>query len=682
MNHKHKWLFEQCASISGSKISVKKFISTFSNTKYNNNRREIMGILEHSGCKAEGWKSSIEEVGFPAVAMSPSGEATVIAGKNKNGSFKVKTKSDTFDTFSFETGTEFIGISKNDATSSAITAFELFKTAALSQKNIFINAALASLIINIIALAASFYSMQVYDRVIPMQGLSTLFALTIGVMIAISFETVLKLIRSKIMDDAVAHIDSFCSQDIYSRVLNIRMDAFPRSVGTLSGQLQSYISIRSLITSASVYILVDIPFAILFFITVIAIGNLAMGAVVAIFFVVSFLSGVFFKNKTDSLIRKTTDASNQKTGLLVETIDKIETIKATSAEWSFLNKWNMLTKEAIANDIKIKHYTELSSHISTFLQQASYICIVAVGAYAITMSTTMTVGSLIACTILSGRMLQPVTMLPGLILQIGKAKTALEDIQKVYSLKQDNHDIDRPLDPLFHTHDLRCQNIEFKYGEKTVFEAKKLSIGHGEKVAVLGSIGSGKSVMLKILSGLMKPSNGELLVGGLQTQHIAKDAMGKVIGYMPQDTKLISGTIRDNIVLGCAFVDDKEIIEACSKSGLIHIIKTLPLGLDTNISESGNNVSGGQKQLIAITRLFVQKPKIWILDEPTSGMDDATENMVLRAIMATLKQDDILIIATHKQQVLNIASRIMVVANGAIITDGAKDEIVNRLTRK
>ncbi len=484
------------------------------------------------------------------------------------------------------------------------------------------------------------------------------------------------------MDDAVVHIDSFCSRDIYSRVLNIRMDAFPKSVGTLSGQLQSYTSIRSLITSASVYILVDIPFAILFFITVIAIGNLAMGAVVAIFFVVSFLSGIFFKNKTDSLIRKTTDASNQKTGLLVETIDKIETIKATSAEWSFLNKWNMLTKEAIVNDIKIKHYTELSSHISTFLQQASYICIVAVGAYAITMSTTMTVGSLIACTILSGRMLQPVTMLPGLILQIGKAKTALEDIQKVYSLKQDNHDIDRPLDPLFHTHDLRCRNIEFKYGEKTVFEAKKLSIGHGEKVAVLGSIGSGKSVMLKILSGLMKPSNGELLVGGLQTQHIAKDAIGKVIGYMPQDTKLISGTIRDNIALGCTFVDDKEIIEACSKSGLIHIIKTLPLGLDTNISESGNNVSGGQKQLIAITRLFVQKPKIWILDEPTSGMDDATENMVLCAIMGELESDSILVIATHKQQVLNIASRIMVVANGAIVTDGAKDEIVNRLTRK
>jgi ATP-binding cassette subfamily C protein LapB len=556
----------------------------------------------------------------------------------------------------------------------------MFKSIARKQKKYLHYAIIASISINLLALASSFYSMQIYDRVIPTNGISTLIALTIGVGIAIFLEMILKLSRGSIIDQASKNMDIEYSHNIFDRFLSVRSDNLPKGIGTLSSKINSYVSVRGFITTATIFILIDFPFAFFFLGIIVLVGGFDIGLLIFTFIVISVLIGFIFKNKIEALTKSSTMASHKKHGLLVESVENAQKIKTTGASWSVINKWSQFSEDAINDDIHIKHYTDISSFLATFTQQISYVATVAFGAYLIGSTSDLTMGSLIAITILSNKVFQPMAQIPGLFVQWGKAKVAVEDLDGLYKLASDNEGVDRPITSQLQSYSIHCKELKFAYNEDSVvLNVPNLQIQPGERVAILGVIGAGKSTLLKMLSGLYKPSAGKVLLDGIDIQQLSKDNVSNTIGYLEQDTKLFSGTLRDNLSIGLVNVTDGQILKVCKLTGLISLISALPKGLDTEVPEGGESVSGGQRQLIALTRMLIGNSKILLLDEPTASMDEGTERHLLATLQQNLTKEQTLVVVTHKPALLSLVDRIVIMTEKGIIADDKKEVVLKML---
>jgi ATP-binding cassette subfamily C protein LapB len=620
---------------------------------------------------------------LPNFAIVPNFGVVFIYEQTKDGEYKAQSKDGIKIFKSFPLNTRFANLRKKEVSKEKTSAYEMFKKVALEQKRLLVYAAAATFSINTLALGTSLYTMQVYDRVVPTGAISTLVALTIGVFIAIFLEMMIKFSRSVLLDYATKKMDIEYSNDIFERFLRIRCDALPKSIGTLTGQLQSYNNVRAFITSAAMFLFIDLPFSIIFILAIFVIGGFAMGLVPIGFLILSLIVGFIFRKKIEQASKNSSMASYKKMGLMVETVENSENIKATGAGFNILNNWNRLTQEAVDDDIEIRHYSDMSSYITAFLQQLSYIAIVSLGAYLVAENGTITMGALIAMTILSGRILQPIAQLPNQFVQWGKASLAVKDLDNVYKLASDNDGITRPLSPYLDTTNIRCKDISFGYTENSnVISVSELNIKQGEKVAILGAIGSGKSTFLKILAGLYKPTKGFVYLDGIDMQLIKRDFLTENMSYLPQTTKLFAGTLRDNLIFGMIGISDEQIIEAAKLTGLIGLINALPNGLDTVVPEGGESVSGGQKQLIALTRMIVANKKIILLDEPTASMDEGTERQIISMLHQKLSPEQTMVVVTHKPIVLNMVDRIIVLTPNGVAVDGTKEEVLAKLTPK
>ena len=620
---------------------------------------------------------------LPNFAIVPNFGVVFIYEQTKEGEYKAQSKDGIKIFKSFPANTRFANLRKKEVSKEKTSAYEMFKKVALEQKRLLVYAAAATFSINTLALGTSLYTMQVYDRVVPTGAISTLVALTIGVFIAIFLEMMIKFSRSVLLDYATKKMDIEYSNDIFERFLRIRCDALPKSIGTLTGQLQSYNNVRAFITSAAMFLFIDLPFSIIFILAIFVIGGFAMGLVPIGFLILSLIVGFIFRKKIEQASKNSSMASYKKMGLMVETVENSENIKATGAGFNILNNWNRLTQEAVDDDIEIRHYSDMSSYITAFLQQLSYIAIVSLGAYLVAENGTITMGALIAMTILSGRILQPIAQLPNQFVQWGKASLAVKDLDNVYKLASDNDGITRPLSPYLDTTNIRCKDISFGYTENSnVISVSELNIKQGEKVAILGAIGSGKSTFLKILAGLYKPTKGFVYLDGIDMQLIKRDFLTENMSYLPQTTKLFAGTLRDNLIFGMIGISDEQIIEAAKLTGLIGLINALPNGLDTVVPEGGESVSGGQKQLIALTRMIVANKKIILLDEPTASMDEGTERQIISMLHQKLSPEQTMVLVTHKPIVLNMVDRIIVLTPNGVAVDGTKEEVLAKLTPK
>ncbi len=560
------------------------------------------------------------------------------------------------------------------------TARELFRRVLREQRPSFLLAAAASLLVNLLALASSLYSMQVYDRVIPTQGLSTLTVLTFGALLALVFELVIKLSRSSILEAAVRRMDLKLSHAIFKRLLGIRVDQFPASVGSLSAQVRSHEAIRGFVAAATMYAVVDAPFALLFLGVMWLLAGAEIVVVPTVFFFVALAVGAMYRARIAAHAGTASAAGNRKHGVLVETIENAENIKAAGTGWAHLSKWNGLSRQAIDDELKIKHYSESSAHFAAFMQQASYIVMIAVGAYIAATSTRLTTGGLIACSILSGRVLAPVGMLPGLIVQWAHARVAMVNLERIFTLEQDNHEVGHPLAPPKLNGGFRVEDVRFAYPNRPpVVTVARLEIRPGQKVAILGPVGAGKSTLLKVMAGLYKPQQGRVLVDGLDVQQIAREHLSQHLGYLPQCVRLVAGTLRENLTSGLPDIGDAALLAACQATGLMTLIALHPKGLDLEIGEGGTGVSGGQARLIGLTRLVLSKPSIWLLDEPTSSMDEMTERQCLRLVQDSMSCDQTLVLVTHKPQLLALVDRIVVLTHEGVMLDGPRDAVLRRL---
>lgn len=558
-------------------------------------------------------------------------------------------------------------------------ARQMIKREFLKQKPTLIEAGIAGVLINVIALVVSFYSMQVYDRVIPSQGYSTLIVLTIGVGIALFFDLAIKFARSYLIEHAVSEMDYSLSRQIFLRFLGVRLDQLPTTVGSLSAQLRGYETIRSFLSASTFYLLVDVPFG-LFFVIMIAIIASPIVALVPLFFLLLALAlGFAMRGMIDAHAEKSTNATNMKTGILVEAIEGAETIKSGGGAWNILSKWLDANSEALTHDMAMKRVSEKSSYLSSMMQQLSYTGLIATGAY-FAAEGHMTMGSLIACSILSGRAIGPITQIPALMVQAGHARSALKNLERVFVLESDNHGVERPLLPDSIKGHYQFERVRFAYqNSPKALVVQDLEIEPGEKVGVIGAVGSGKSTLLRLLTGMYQAVEGRVLLDGLDIDQIDRSFLNERICYLQQEHRLFSGTLRENLLIGMPDPGDARVRDAAEMTGLLSIISNHPKGLDLMISEGGKGLSGGQKQLVAFTRLVLGAANVWLLDEPTASMDGATELGCVNVLKQKISSDDTLVLVTHKPSLLSLVHRIIVVSNHEIVIDGPRDDVLGRL---
>ena len=542
-----------------------------------------------------------------------------------------------------------------------------------------IEVCVASAFIGFLALATSLFSMQVYDRVIPTRSEYTLVILSLGVLLSILIELAMKYARSHLMDYIIVGLDNRLSREIFNRLLQLRVDQIPASVGSLAGQMRGYEQVRGFYTASTWFTLIDLPLAVIFIIVIMLVASPWVAVVPLIFGGIALLIGFSIRKKIMQQAKDGAALSNMKTGLLVEAVEGIETIKAGSGGWKFLSRWIGVNGKTIESDLKMRGATESVGYLSATVQQISYAALVVVGSLVV-MQGHMTMGALIASSILSGRILAPIMAIPGLLVQHAHAQAALEGLEKLYILKTDHHGTDRPLVPSqIHGH-YGLSDIKFAYGDNPpALVVPKLEIQPKERIAILGPIGAGKSTLLRLLSGLYHPQEGRVLLDNLDLAHINRQVVNQYVGYLQQDHRLFQGTLRENLLIGLPDPGDDALLTAMRRTGMDRFVASHPKGLDRAIMEGGKGLSGGQRQLVAFTRLVLCSPSVMLLDEPTATMDDEQERRCLQVLAQEAQAGKSMVIVTHKPSVLPLVTRIIVIAGHGIVLDGPRDAVLQQL---
>jgi ATP-binding cassette subfamily C protein LapB len=562
-----------------------------------------------------------------------------------------------------------------------VKASSIFRRALLTRRGAIATALLATLMVNIIALVTSLYSMQVYDRVIPRSGFSTLWVLTIGVTVALFFDFLLRAVRSLLMEREAADIDMEVSEYFFARAQGVKLEARTGGIGTMAAQLRGIDQVRSLYSSATLFLLADFPFA-LFFLAIIW----WLGGIVVLVPLLAFPLSLGLAALLARLIREATAraqvSSNRKNGLLVESFDSAETVKANRGGWYMLSRWNALVESVISNEEPVRRWSAIANSVFGSLQQVAYVGLIAFGAIEVARGN-MTTGALVAASIIAGRVNGPlVAQLPSMIVQWGYARSSLAMLDQLLALPADGVAGASALRPEKLTGALRFERVEFAYpGQKDGLQIPLLDIKAGERVGLIGGIGSGKTTLLRMMGGLYAPQRGIVTLDGLDMARIADSVLRRDVGYLAQDFRLVNGTLRENLLMGLADPGDQEVLRAAQTTGLSHIIAAHPLGLDLPISEGGRGLSGGQRTLTGLTRLLLANPSLWLLDEPTSNLDAGTEAQVMNALSQQLGRDSTLVLVTHKVALLNLCPRTVVMANGRITHDGPTQAVLDEITR-
>jgi len=559
---------------------------------------------------------------------------------------------------------------------------DLLKSDLGNYKGILAEAVIATFLINMLALAVSLFSMQVYDRVIPTRSEYTLIILASGVFLVIVFEAFMKFSRSRIMDKVVVGLDQYLSREVFQRLLKVRIDQMPGSVGSMAAQLRGYEQVRSFFTASTLFGLVDLPMTIIFISLIAFIGSPLVAVVPVVAAVIAITMGLVARKRIDAIASEGATASYYKTGLLVEAVEGVETIKAGAGSWKFLSRWLDVMNVTIKNDLDMKHANDNLTYFTQMLQQVSYVGIVIVGSFVV-MQGDMTMGGLIACSILGGRVLAPVMSIPNLLVQYAHAKAAKLNIESLFALEQDNQGVAYPLSPTHIKGAYQCDGLAFNYkdNDRSAISIPQLSIKPGERIAILGPIGSGKSTLLKVLAGLYAPTQGRVLLDGLDIHQISRETLSERLGYLQQDHRLFQGTLRENLLIGMAAPNDDILQDTLNRTGLINLVSSHSSGLDLPISEGGKGLSGGQKQLVAFTRLLLTKPDVFLLDEPTASMDNRQEQRCLQVLRQELTQGQTFIVATHKTALLDLVDRLIIMDNQRIIIDGPKQAVLDELRK-
>ncbi len=536
----------------------------------------------------------------------------------------------------------------------------------------------AAFLINMLALAMPLFTMNVYDRVVPNRALETLWVLALGILIVIGVDFLLRSLRGYFIDLASARIDMKLSALIMERVLGMRMEARPAAVGSFSANLRSFESVRDFITSASVTAFIDLPFALLFVIVIGLIAWPLIFPVLAAMLAVAVYAYVL-QYKMHELSETTYRAGALRNATLIESLSALETIKTQAAENVMQSKWEKSVAFVARVNNRMRFLSAAATNGAAEIQQLVNVTVVIVGVYLIG-EGMLSMGGLIACTMLSSRAVAPLGQMVGLLLQFQNARISLTSLEQIMG-----HPVERPADANFvHRPDLRgsieFRDVHFSYPNTQVAALRGVTarIEQGEKVVIIGRVGSGKTTLQKLLLGLYQAEQGTVSVDGVDVRQLDPADLRRNIGYVPQDVTLFYGTLRDNIAIGAPYADDAAILAAAEAGGLSEFVNRHPDGFDMLIGERGESLSGGQRQGVAIARAFLMDPPILLLDEPTSAMDFSSEQQFKDRLRKIAAHKTVLIV-THRNSLLELATRIIVVDDGKVVADGPRDQVIQAL---
>lgn len=543
----------------------------------------------------------------------------------------------------------------------------------------FAEVALGSLVANLLAVAVALFSLQVYDRVIPHQSEATLWVLAGGAALALLLESALKLARARLIDGAGRQIEMNVQTLLMNRLLGMRSDMAGRSPSQLFASMREFSSVREFFTASTVGAVADIPFIFVFLLLVASIGGnlvwvLVLGGVLMV------LPSIFLQKRMIRLTQEMQGASSKSSRLLHEAVSELDTIKTQRGEDRFRRLWTELTA---VQSLKSSDQRRLASTLTFWsqgVQQATYVCAVIAGTYLV-FAGEFTVGSIIAVGILTSRTLAPLTQLAATMARWGNVKAALDGLGQVAEAPQDAAEGRSYLRRDRIEGGFEIREVTYRYDEESpaVLDIPGVGIRPGQAIAILGANGSGKSTLLKLMSGLYAPTTGRILLDGTDMGQIAPRDLRRSIGYLGQEVRLFTGTLRDNLNLNLLEQDDDRLFEALDFAGLGQFVKTHPKGLDLEIRDGGVGLSIGQRQSIGWARLWLQDPKVCLLDEPTAALDQTLEKTLISRLESWL-EGRTAVIATHRVPILSLASRTMVLQNGRLAVDGPRDKVLEHLS--
>ncbi|PUA29466.1 MAG: type I secretion system permease/ATPase [Cellvibrio sp. 79] len=537
---------------------------------------------------------------------------------------------------------------------------------------------LTALLINFFALVSPLFVMNVYDRVVPNHATDTLWILSLGMLIAISADFALRMMRAWFVDLAASRVDVTLSATIMERVLGMKLSERPASVGSFASGLQSFEAVRSFISSATILALVDLPFVLLFMVVVLMISwPLIFPILVGVILVMLYTAAV--QHKMHLLSESSMQASAQRNATLVESLASLETLKVLGAEGRMQSIWEKTTLLVSRVGVKMRLLSGSVGNSTAWIQQAVSVVIIIVGVYQI-IDGNLSQGGLIAAYMLSSRIMAPVGQTAGLLMQYHSAATALTALEQIMAKP-----VERPLDKQWISRPrlqggIEFKKVAFKYpqDEREVLRDVSLKINPGERVAVLGRNGSGKTTLEKLIAGLYEASSGTVLLDGIDIRQLDPAELRRNMGYVAQDVNLFFGSLRDNIALGATHATDEMILEAVRLSGLTEFVNQHPMGLAMPVGEHGQLLSGGQRQSVSIARALLNDPPILLMDEPTGSMDHTSEEEFKRNLLQFAAHKTLLVI-THRTSLLELVNRIIVIDGGKIVADGPKDQVVEAL---
>lgn len=532
----------------------------------------------------------------------------------------------------------------------------------------------ASFLVNMFALATPLFIMNVYDRVVPNNAFETLWVLAIGVMVVYSFDLLMRGLRGYFIDVAGKKADVTLSAMIFEKVMGLRMADRPPSVGAFANHLGEFESVRNFITSATVLTFVDLPFALLFLLVIGYIGGVVVLVPLAALPVI-MLYALLIQPSLRKAIEKTVRASAQKNSTLIESLVGAETIKTLGAEAPLQRKWEQMAGYIAKWGMRSRLLSSSAVNLAVFMQQFAMAGVIVAGVYQIA-DGNMSMGGLIACVILTGRTMAPMAMVVNLSTHYNQAVTGLKNLDRIMNMPVEREEQSSFVHRSRLGGDIEFDNVTFSYPHQKTVALNKVSfrIKQGERVAIIGSTGSGKTTIEKLILGLYQPASGAVSIDGIDVRQIDPAELRHNIGYVPQDLTLFSGSVRDNIVFGAPYVDDSTVLRAAVLSGVSEFVNRHPSGFNLSVGERGSELSGGQRQGVVIARSLLLDPPIMLMDEPTNSMDNGTEER-LKAKMGSILEGKTLLLVTHRASLLDLVDRIILIDNGVVVADGPKDKV-------
>ena len=544
---------------------------------------------------------------------------------------------------------------------------------------IYMKVALAAVVINLFALVTSLFTMVVYDRVVPNNATSSLVALTIGLGIVLIFDFALKMLRAYFVDVAGARIDREVGDKVFAKLLSIRLDQKRGSTGGLAAVVRELETLRDFFASATLTAIVDVPFLFITLIVIAIIGGpVVFVPMVLIPLVV--VAGIFTQPALDRLSAKAMGEGLLKQSVLVETIGGLETVKSSGAAPIVTRRWIEAMEDHSATALRQRLVANIGITVAGTAQMIAYAGVVVVGVERIA-SQNLTMGGLIACSILAGRAVAPLGQIAQLLSRVTQTRTAYRQLNGLMNAKSEGPDGE----PLVITRTegrIEFRNVHFRYpgASEKALEGVNFTINPSEHVALIGRVGSGKSTIARLLLDLYEPQEGVVMLDGTDIRQLDPIDLRRRVGNAMQDSALLSGTVRENIVLGRSWIDDEEMIRAAELSGTHQFLGQIANGYDRRLADRGEGLSGGQRQSIAIARALAGRPPVLLFDEPSSAMDTQTETALLDRLEREIEGRTFLVI-THRTPFLRLVSRVIIVDRGKIIADGPRDQIMQMLNR-